>query len=222
MVSLLLTLTAAGAALADGETLFETARANRRLLTLWAEHHAALAACAYVALYLVGVMAALPGAVWMTIVGGFIFGTLAGSLYTVIGATTGATALFLAARWMGGEALRCRAGPWLAPLEQGFRRDGFHYLVALRILPLFPFWLVNLVPALTGMRLGRYLAATVLGLVPGAVLFSSLGASLAHMIERGGRPDTQALMDSLLWPLVGLAALALVPVLWRRLGRRNG
>ena len=109
-----------------------------------------LAALGFVAFYAVATALSLPGALFLTLAGGFLFGTWLGGLLSVVGATSGAVALFLIARSALGAALRDRAAPWLQRLEAGFRRDAFSYLLVLRLVPLFPFWLVNLVPAFLG------------------------------------------------------------------------
>jgi uncharacterized membrane protein YdjX (TVP38/TMEM64 family) len=119
--------------------------------------------------------------------------------------------------------LRARAGPWLASLAEGFRADAFSYLLVLRLVPLFPFWLVNLVPALLGVPLRTFALATALGIVPGCLVFASVGAGLGHLLERGEEPDLDLILEPrVLLPLLGLATLALLPVLWRRLRRVPG
>ena len=145
----------------------------------------------------------------MTIAGGFLFGAWIGGLCAVIGATLGATAIFLAAR-AGLGGLAQRAGRFVGKLEAGFRADAFNYLLVLRLVPIFPFWLVNLVPALVGVRLPTYVLATFLGIVPGTFVYASLGNGLGSLVEE---PDLAIIFKpSLLVPIVGLALLALVPV----------
>ena len=131
-------------------------------------------------------------------------------------------AVFLAARTAFHDLFHARAGASLVRLEEGFRRDSFSYLLFLRLVPVFPFWLVNIVPALLGMRLGPYVLATVIGIIPGAIVYSSLGAGLGMVIERGEMPDLGIIFEwRFLLPLLGLAALALVPVLYTHLRGRN-
>lgn len=187
-------------------------------LAAWVASHAALAAFVFVLLYALVVAFSLPIAVVITPVGGFLFGMWLGALLSVIGATLGSVALFLAARTAFHDLFRARAGATLARLEDGFRRDSFNYLLFLRLVPAFPFWLVNIVPALLGMRLGPYMLATLIGIVPGAVVYASVGASFGTLIERGERPDFGVIFEwPVLLPLLGLAALSLVPVLYARL-----
>jgi uncharacterized membrane protein YdjX (TVP38/TMEM64 family) len=168
-----------------------------------------LAAFVYIMVYAILVALSVPGAAVLTIAGGFLFGTWIGGLCAVIGATLGATGIFLAARGgLGGLAQR--AGRFVGKLEAGFRADAFNYLLVLRLVPIFPFWLVNLVPALVGVRLPTYVLATFLGIVPGTFVYASLGNGLGSLVEE---PDLAIIFrPSLLVPIVGLALLALVPV----------
>jgi len=171
------------------------------------------AAFLYVAVYGMLVALSVPGAAVLTIAGGFLFGTWLGAACAVIGATLGATAIFLAAR-AGLGGLAQRAGPFVGKLEAGFRADAFSYLLVLRLVFIFPFWLVNLVPALVGVRLTTYVLATFLGIIPGTFVYASLGNGLGSVVEEPGlgvllRPST-------LVPIVGLALLALIPVGYKR------
>ncbi len=168
-----------------------------------------LAGLVYVMVYAMLVALSVPGAAVLTIAGGFLFGTWIGGLCAVIGATLGATAIFLAAR-AGLGGLAQRAGRLVGKLEAGFRADAFNYLLVLRLVPIFPFWLVNLVPALVGVRLPTYVLATFLGIVPGTFVYASLGNGLGSLVEE---PDLAIIFKpSVLVPIVGLALLALVPV----------
>jgi len=178
-------------------------------------------AAAYVALYAVAVGVSLPGGVVLTVAGGLLFGAALGAALAVLGASLGAVLLFLAARHALAGFLAARAAPLLARIGPGLQRDGFSYLLALRLLPVFPFWLVNLAPALLGMRLAPYAAATALGVIPATVVFAGLGAGVGGVLAAGGRPNVSLILaPHVLLPLLGLAALSLAPVLWRR-GRRG-
>ncbi|WP_207480286.1 TVP38/TMEM64 family protein [Arenibaculum pallidiluteum] len=197
---------------------FEALAAHRGTLLAWVEAHGPLAAGAFVLTYAAATALSLPGGTVLTLAGGFLFGIPAGTACSVIGGTLGAVAVFLAARTALGGALRRRAGPSLDRFAEGFRRDAFSYLLVLRLVPLFPFWLVNLVPAFLGVRLGTYAAATAIGIVPGTLAFASAGAGLGTVFEAGETPDAGILLrPGVLLPLLGLAALALVPILYRRL-----
>jgi uncharacterized membrane protein YdjX (TVP38/TMEM64 family) len=132
----------------------------------------------FVAVYVVAVMLSLPGAVFLTVAGGLLFGTVVGGFSAIVAATLGATLLFLIARSAIGGWLMRRAGATATALAEGFRRDAFHYLLFLRLVPVFPFWVVNLVAALCGVHLGPFVVATALGIVPGTLAFAFLGAGL--------------------------------------------
>jgi uncharacterized membrane protein YdjX (TVP38/TMEM64 family) len=188
---------------------FSALAQNRDWLCGLVQQWGFLAAFAYVMVYAILVALSVPGAAILTIAGGFLFGTWIGGLCAVIGATLGATAIFLAARGgLGGLAQR--AGRFVGKLEAGFRADAFNYLLVLRLVPIFPFWLVNLVPALVGVGLPTYVLATFLGILPATFIYASLGNGLGSLVEE---PDlTIIFKPSLFVPIVGLALLALVPV----------
>jgi len=201
---------------------FEMLSRNHAALTGWVGQHEALSALIYVLTYALIVAFSLPIALVATPLGGFLFGIWLGTVLSVTGATLGSIAVFLAARTAFYDLFHARAGRGLARLEDGFRRDSFNYLLFLRLVPVFPFWLVNIVPALLGMRLGPYALATFLGIIPGALVYSSVGAGLGLLIDRGEPPDPGIIFEwRILLPLLGLGVLALLPVLYTRLrGRR--
>lgn len=200
--------------------------------------HRVLAVLAYIGLYIVAVALSLPGAVFLTVSGGFLFGLAIGASAAVIGATIGATLIFLVARTALGEPLLRRAGPRAAQLAQGFRDDAFNYLLFLRLVPAFPFFLVNLVPAFAGVRLGPFVAATALGIIPGALAYAFAGTGLDSVITAqqaansgclaAGRTDCHMIFDAkdvltlqLIGALIALGVLALVPVVVKRLRARS-
>ena len=151
--------------------------------------HRVLAVLAYIALYIAAVALSVPGAVFLTVTGGFLFGLAVGASAAVIGATIGATLIFLVARTALGEPLLRRAGPRAAQARQGFRADAFSYLLFLRLVPVFPFCLVNLVPAFAGVRLAPFVAATALGIIPArSSMPSPAPASTASSPRRGRLP----------------------------------
>jgi uncharacterized membrane protein YdjX (TVP38/TMEM64 family) len=186
---------------------------NRDWLCSLVKSWGIVAALLYVVVYGLLVALSVPGAAVLTIAGGFLFGTWLGALCAVIGATLGATMIFLAAR-AGLGGLAQRAGRFIGKFEAGFRADAFSYLLVLRLVPIFPFWLVNLVPALVGVRLPTYVLATFLGIIPGTFVYASLGKGLGDVVEE---PDLTILFKpSVLVPIVGLALLALIPVGYKR------
>jgi uncharacterized membrane protein YdjX (TVP38/TMEM64 family) len=191
--------------------------------------HRAVAFVAYVGLYIAVVALSVPGALVLTVAGGLVFGTIPGALGAVVGATIGATIIFLIARGAVGEILLRRAGPTVEKLAAGFRENSFCYLLFLRLVPLFPFWLVNLVPALAGVRVSPYVAATAIGIIPGSLVFAFFGSGLDSVIDAqdaaykaclaAGNPDCRLGFDvhALASPrvvaaFVVLGLFALVPV----------
>lgn len=200
--------------------------------------HRVLAVLAYMVLYVLTVALSLPGATFLTVAGGFLFGPAIGASAAVIGATLGATVIFLVARTALGEPLLKRAGPRANQLAQGFREDAFSYLLFLRLVPAFPFFLVNLVPAFAGVRLSTFVGATALGIIPGGIVYAFTGTGLDSVIAAqkeaydacvaAARADCRltfnpqdVLTPELIGALVALGLLALVPVAVKRLRARS-
>ena len=186
-------------------------------------------AAAYVAVYIGAVAISFPGASLLTIIGGFLFGAVFGTLLTVVGATAGATIIFLAARTSIGKALRARAGRFTERLAQGFEDNAFSYLLFLRLVPLFPFWLINVAPALFEVRANTYIVATAVGILPGTFAYALLGSQLDGLIaaQEAANPGCAAAgtceieISALVTPgfiaaLCVLAAAALIPVIVKR------
>jgi len=195
---------------------FEALAEHRAALAAWVAARPVLAAGAYVAAYVVVVALSLPGGAVMTLAGGFLFGALLGTALAVVGATIGACALFLAARTALAPFVAGRAAALLDKVRPGLERDGFFYLLTIRLIPVVPFWLANLAPALVGMPFGAYAAATAIGIIPGTAVFSGIGAGLGEIFAAGGRPDLSVIFSpAILLPLLGLAGLSLIGAWWR-------
>lgn len=156
---------------------------NRDALKAYIEAHFLLALLAFMGIYVVVVALSLPGGVFLTLAGGFLFGWVAGGLATVLAATLGATVIFLIAKTSLGEPMAARAGPWLGKLRAGFQESALNYLLFLRLVPLFPFWLVNLAPGLLGVPLGTYVLGTFFGIIPGTLAFAYVGVGLDSVID---------------------------------------
>lgn len=186
----------------------------------YAAAHPVLTPLAYVALYAAVVAASLPVAPVLTASGGALFGPVLGTALAVLGATAGAVLLFLALRSTLGAWLARHYGAALDRVRPRLERDGFAGLLALRLLPVVPFWLTNLAAALVGMRLLPFAVATGAGIVPGTAVFASAGAGFADALAAGAPPSPSLLLrPGILLPLVGLALLALLPVLVRHVRR---
>ncbi|MGZ8371531.1 MAG: TVP38/TMEM64 family protein [Rhodoplanes sp.] len=195
----------------------------------------------FVALYIGVVALSVPGAALLTVSGGLLFGPLAGGLGAFIGATTGASLIFFIGRSALGGWLVKRAGPFAEKLADGFRRGAFSYLLFLRLVPLFPFWLVNIAPALFGVRFAVFVGATALGIIPLTFAFALFGAGLDSAIAAqasayqaclaaGHEPcridfDLRlALTPELIAALAAVGVVALVPLAvkrWRAARGRN-
>jgi uncharacterized membrane protein YdjX (TVP38/TMEM64 family) len=213
---------------------FEALVRHRTEVEAFVTDHHVTALALFAGIYVTAVTLSLPGAVFLTVAGGLLFGTLIGGLTAIMAATLGATLVFLIARSAIGGWLVRRAGALAVTLADGFRRDAFHYLLFLRLVPVFPFWIVNLVAALCGVRLGSFVVATALGIIPGTLAFAFLGAGLdsavavqASELRRcmaAGGTDCPVEIDimgfmngQLLAAFVILGIVALIPIVVRRL-----
>lgn len=219
------------------EISFETLVRNHASINGFIAEHGVAAVAAYIGLYVAVVSLSLPGGAILTVIGGLLFGTIVGGIAAASGALAGATVIFLIARSAAGEFLTRRAGPFAAKLAEGFRADAFSYLLFLRLAP-FPFWLVNLAPALFGVRLATFVAATAIGILPATFTFAMFGAGLGGLIETQEQQYnaclakgvatcsvefdlSQVLTPTLLGALSALGVLALLPGFARRLFRRK-
>jgi uncharacterized membrane protein YdjX (TVP38/TMEM64 family) len=196
---------------------FEVLRENRHLLLRWVADYRLAAALLYMIVYAAAVALSVPGGALMSITGGFLFGVVMGSLYILIGATVGATLLFAVAKMSVGDYLRGRAGPWMEKMEEGFGKNALSYLIALRLMPLFPFFVVNLVPAFLGVRLSTYVIGTFVGIIPGVVVFASVGAGLGSIFDAGAEFSLSGILTpQIALTMAGLALLVLIPVVYKR------
>lgn len=201
---------------------FEALRENRIVLLTWVQYAGILAALAYMVVYAVMVAFSLPGGAVLSITGGFLFGAVWGTVYIVISATLGATVLFLIAKTALGDTLRSKAGPWLQKMAAGFQANAMSYLLVLRLVPLFPFFVVNLVPAFLGVALSTYVVGTFVGIIPGAFVYATVGAGLGSIFDAGGTFSAKGILTpQILIALIGLAVLALVPVVYKKIKART-
>jgi uncharacterized membrane protein YdjX (TVP38/TMEM64 family) len=201
---------------------FDALREHRETLTAFVADHTALAALTFALVYTAVIALSVPGGAVLTIAGGFMFGSLLGTALVVVAATLGATIVFLIARTALGDPLRARAGPFLKRMEAGFQEDALNYLLVLRLIPLFPFWIVNLVPAFLGVPLRTYVLGTFIGIIPGSFVFASVGAGLGSVLDSGQEfSPASVLTPQIVIALIGLAALALLPVAYRKVKARR-
>jgi len=207
----------------DRYVTFQALNDNRAILTNFVEQQGVLAILAFIVIYAVSTALSLPGGAVLTVTGGFLFGTWFGTLYAVIGATVGAIAVFLIAKTSLGEMLRAKAGPTLRKMEAGFRENALSYLLVLRLIPLFPFFLVNIVPAFLGVPLRTYALATFFGIIPGAFVFASVGSGIGSVFDQMNAEFDPAsvLTPQVITALVGLAVLSLLPVAYKKFKARK-
>ncbi len=206
----------------DDFLTFEALRENRHLLMGFVESHAILAIALYLLIYAASTAASLPGGAILSVTGGFLFGPWLGAAYVVVAATVGATAVFLVARSTIGDFLRAKAEPALRKMERGFQKNALSYLLVLRLIPLFPFWLVNLVPALLGVPLRTYVIGTFLGIIPGVLVFTLAGAGLGSVFDTTERFSiASVLTPEVITALAGLSVLSLTPVVYKKLRARG-
>jgi uncharacterized membrane protein YdjX (TVP38/TMEM64 family) len=230
LLPLLVLLALLGAILASGvwrHLSLEEIRQRRAMLKALVRLHPALSLLAYVGLYAAVVALSIPGALVMTLSGGLLFGALVGGLAAVAGVSVGAVLMFLVVRTavQGRLSLRGLGGRGLARIQEGLSRHAFLYLLALRLTPAAPIWMVNVAAGLVGAPLGAYAAATVLGVAPSSFIYAALGAGLDRLLDQG-RPlgAGQVLQPAVLLPLAALCLLALAPALaafWGSVRRRR-
>ena len=173
------------------------------------------------AAYILTVALSLPIASLLTLAGGALFGWI-GAAVIIFVATIGATIVFISARTVLNEFFVKRTTGFITKLEAGFQKNAFSYLLALRLIPAAPFWVVNIVPALLGMRLKQYVLATFIGITPGTLIYVWVAKSFDILLSRGQSPDLSVLSKpAIIMPLFALALLSLIPALWKRLRSRQ-
>jgi uncharacterized membrane protein YdjX (TVP38/TMEM64 family) len=199
---------------------FAQLAAHRALLGGFVDRAGFLAVIGFMLAYAALTALSVPGAMLMTLAAGFLFGPWLGGTYALVGATCGAGAVFLAAR-TGLSGLVDRAGPRVQRLKAKFRADAFSYLLCLRLVPIFPFWLVNLAAGAANMPLPLYLTATFFGMIPGTFVYAGIGNSVSALIEAGQPVPYTIFHPNILLPLIGLALLVLLPVAYKHWSARQ-
>ncbi|MFQ5345105.1 MAG: TVP38/TMEM64 family protein [Mariprofundus sp.] len=203
---------------------FDALAEHKAWLSAWVDAHVVLAPLLYMLLYIAVVAFSLPGGLMMTIAGGLLFGAVSGAFYAVVGATIGASALFLIAKTSLGDFLMAKAEGSVKEMQAGFSENALSYMFVLRLVPLFPFFLVNLAPAFLGVSLRVYVIATFFGIMPATFVFALTGSGLGSVLEQGGDVSLAGVMTpEMMAALAGLALLALIPVVYKRIiGNRSG
>lgn len=201
----------------------ESLKSNRAALSAFVEDNFIASVLGFIGLYAVLTAISFPGASFLSIFGGFLFGTLVGGSAITIGATLGAVGIFLAARYALGDALTKKAGPYMKKFEDGLKENEFSYLFILRLVPAFPFFIVNIVPALFDVKLRNYVLTTFFGIIPGCFVYASVGAGAGAILDKGGELNLGGLMTQpkVLLPILGLIILALLPIIYKKFFKKE-
>ncbi|MFY0681698.1 MAG: TVP38/TMEM64 family protein [Thalassovita sp.] len=204
---------------------FEALRDNRLALLEFRDQNYVLSVVSFMTIYIVVVVFSLPGASIATLTGGFLFATFPGALFNLTAATLGATGLFLAARWGLGDRLAAKmeaSTGAIKKIKDGIDENQWSMLFLIRLVPAVPFFVANLVPAFVGVPLSRFVISTFLGIIPGGVVYTSVGAGLGEVFERGETPNLGIIFEPvILLPILGLCALAVLPIVIKALKGRK-
>jgi uncharacterized membrane protein YdjX (TVP38/TMEM64 family) len=205
---------------------FDTLKENREALLAFRDVNYALTVLAFIAAYILIVAFSLPGATIATLTGGFLFSTFPGALFNILAATIGATAIFMAARWGGGEKLAAKMDSSegaVKKIKSAIDDNQWEALLLIRLVPAVPFFMANLIPALVGVSLFRFVVSTFFGIIPGAVVYTSVGAGLGEVFARGETPNLGIIFEpAILLPILGLSALAALPIILKAVRGKKG
>lgn len=200
---------------------FESLKQHREILLAWTQENFLLTAISFMAIYTISIAVSIPGATFLTLAGGFLFGIVWGTIFVVISATIGATIIFLAVRTALAQWVAKKAGGWVEKMRRGFQEDAFQYLLVLRFVPLFPFWVVNIVPGLLGVKTSTYVIATFVGIIPGSIVYVMLGNGLGYFFDQNQTPNLGIIFEPrILLPLIALGVLSVLPLLYKKLKRK--
>lgn len=201
---------------------FETLHKHHEQLNAWVLSNAWWAALLYFVVYVALVGLSLPGGALMTLAGGYLFGLFYGTLLAASGATLGATIIFIAARNASRSFIRRRAGRIIRRIEAGFRENMLSYMIFLRVVPVFPFFAINLAMAFLGVPLRLYVLTTFFGILPGSLVYAGVGNGMGHLLDVGRQPDTGVIFEpQILIPILALVILSLAPVAYREYRKRK-
>lgn len=200
---------------------FDSLREHQKILQDFISEYYLSSLLIFSGLYITVVALSIPGAAIMTVTAGFLFGQIMGTLLAVISATIGATILFLSARLASKEIMVKKTGRWVKKMQAGFHEDAFSYLVTLRLIPLFPFVAINLVASLLQIPLKTFFFGTLLGIIPGSFVFTSIGVALRNVIHQPGFTPKLILDPYILVALVGLGFLSLLPVIYKKYKKKR-
>jgi uncharacterized membrane protein YdjX (TVP38/TMEM64 family) len=205
---------------------FDALSENRETLLAFRDANYLLTALLFIGAYIVIVAFSLPGATIATLTGGFLFATFPGALFNVTGATLGAPAIFLAARWGFGEKLGAKlegAEGIVKKIKDGIDENQWSMLFLIRLVPAVPFFMANLIPSFLEVPTRRFVISTFFGIIPGAVVYTSVGAGLGEVFERGETPNLGIIFEPfIIGPIIGLSVLAALPIFIKALRGKKG
>ncbi|MCF6444246.1 TVP38/TMEM64 family protein [Nereida sp. MMG025] len=205
---------------------FQALADNREALLAFRDANYVAAVLGFIAIYTLIVAFSLPGATIATLTGGFLFATFPGALFNMTAATLGATAIFLAARWGFGEKLAAKmetSDGIVKKIKDGIDENQWSMLFLIRLVPAVPFFVANLVPSFVGVPLRRFVISTFFGIIPGSVVYTSVGAGLGAVFERGETPNLGIIFEpQILFPILGLCVLAALPIVIKAVRGKQG
>ena len=205
---------------------FDALAENREALIEFRDANYLVTVLGFIAIYTVVVAFSLPGATIMTLAGGFLFATFPGFLFNVIAATLGATGIFMAARWGFGKQLGAKlegAEGVVKEIKDGIDENQWSMLFLIRLVPAVPFFLANLIPAFLEVPLRRFVISTFIGIIPGSVVYTSVGAGLGEVFAAGETPNLGIIFEPhILLPIIGLCVLAVLPIIIKAVRGKKG
>ena len=195
----------------------------RHILKDLVAQHFVLSILTFGILYVVVAATSLPIALYLTILGGFLFGPVVALIVIDLSATLGATFLFLTIKTTLGEVFQEKATPWIKKMEAGFQENAFSYLLSLRLVPIFPFWAVTMAAPFLNVPLRTFVLATLIGIIPGTFVYALLGNGLGALFDQGRMPDLHIIFTpEIFLPILGLAVLSLLPIIYKKRKKTNG
>lgn len=194
---------------------------NYQQILTFTNHHFIVGISIFAIAYIVVVAFSIPGATIMTLLGGLLFGLLLGTFVVVVSATIGACIVFFAVRTALGEALQSKAKGSIEKMRLGFENDAFNYLMVLRLIPIFPFFVINIAAGMLSVKFRDFFWATFLGIIPGSAVYVWMGTSLGYAIKKGDDINLRIILDhQFILPIIALAILSIVPVFIKKFNKR--
>lgn len=197
---------------------FSNLQLHHQQLISWTQDHYLYSVVMFMSTYIFCVAALFPVALVLTLAGGLLFGPFWGPVYVVISATIGSVLVFFIVKYALSDWVAQRTTVWINKTRIGFKNNAFSYLLILRLMPLFPFWVVNIVPALLGIEVKTFILATFFGIIPLSIIYSSIGNSLNHILRTGQKLDSTIIFSpEIVLPLSGLILLAFLPLVYKKI-----